>query len=520
MRVDKIIQYHAIQRPENAALLQDDVTLDFGQLEQRVLQLANGLCGLGLGKGDRLVIVGENSLDQVLLILAAARMGAVSVTLNYRLAPPEMAYIIDDARAKLVAVLDGQFVEAVATAVAGQERHYLGVGVELPTGWIEWHGWMSQQPSGPIEPVTDVDDAFLQLYTSGTTGRPKGAVISHRNIVDLGMSGLVAAQNRPAIGDTELIMAPLFHIGAVAPLLYSLMIGVTVIVHRSFNPLAVVDTIEQYQLKSLFMVPAMIQALLAVVPDIEHRDFSSLKRINYGASPIGEELVQRALQVFGCDFQQSYGMTETAGAICQLTVADHNKALAGRLDLLKSCGRPNAASQMRIVDTEGTVLPDNALGEIVVKSTTNMLGYWNRPEETAATLRDGWLHTGDVGYRDAEGYYFLMDRQKDMVVSGGENIYPNEVERVLLHHPAIDDVAVIGIPDEQYGETLLAYCVLAEEESLDEAAVIAACRQHLAGYKIPRRFQVVDALPRNMSGKVLKTALREPWWRGRKRQVG
>lgn len=526
MRVDKIVQYHAIQRPQALALIQDDQRLSFADVEAHSLKIANGLRDLGLSKGDRLVIVGENSIDQVLLILAAARIGAVSVTLNYRLAAGEMRFIIGDASTALLAVLDPQFVDTldgvVEQLLASGARQFpvLAIADTLPHQWLGWRQWWPAQAANKIEPVTSVEDAFLQLYTSGTTGLPKGAVISHRNIVDLGMSGLIAAENRPAIGDTELIMAPLFHIGAIAPLLYSLMIGVTVIVHRSFNPMTVVDTIERFQLKSLFMVPAMIQSILAVVPDVENRDFGSLKRINYGASPIGEDLLKHALQVFGCDFQQSYGMTETAGAVCQLTVADHKKALAGEKHLLKSCGRPNAASQLCIVDPDGLELADDEMGELLVKSTTNMLGYWNQPEKTAEALRDGWLHTGDVAYRDPQGYYYLVDRRKDMVVSGGENIYPNEIERILLQHETIDDVAIIGVPDQKYGEALLACCVMRSQCELDAALLIAFCREHLAGYKIPRQYKVLDELPRNLSGKVLKKDLRKPYWEKAERQIG
>ena len=229
---------------------------------------------------------------------------------------------------------------------------------------------------------------------------------------------------------------------------------------------------------------------------------------------------KQALEIFACDFQQSYGMTETAGAICQLTVADHKKALAGRLDLLKSCGRPNAASQMKVVDGQGNALPAGELGEVIVKSTTNMLGYWNLPDQTAEALREGWLYTGDIGYYDEEGYFFLKDRKKDMVVSGGENIYPNEVERVLLQQETIVDVAVIGIPDEQYGEALLAFCVMAEGKRIDEPSLIEFCRLHLAGYKIPRQYKMLDELPRNPSGKVLKMILREPYWKKTDRAIG
>ncbi|ARN75687.1 long-chain-fatty-acid--CoA ligase [Oceanicoccus sagamiensis] len=513
MRIDKTVQYHAAQRPDSLALVQDDLQLTYGELDQRAIKVANGLSAIGMVKNDRVVIVGENSIEHVVLILAAAKIGAVAVTLNYRLAVPEMRFVLEDAQAKVVLTTDQIFVETVVSASEGLPIQHFSVIDELPDQWLPWTLWWQQQSLDTIEPVSEIDDAFLQLYTSGTTGKPKGVVLSHRNIVDVGMSGIIAAENRPSIGDTELIMAPLFHIGAIAPLFYSLLIAVTVVIHRNFNPLAVVDTIENYRLKSLFMVPAMIQAIISAVPNVRERDYSSLKRINYGASPIGEGLLKDALEIFNCDFQQSYGMTETAGAICQLTVADHKRALNGRLDLLKSCGRPNAASEVKVVDDSGHPLPANELGELMVKSSTVMIGYWNQPEQTAQAINAGWLYTGDIGYYDEEGYVFLKDRKKDMVITGGENVYPNEVERVLLQHPVVSDVAVIGVPDEKYGESLLAFIVPnAEGAPIDELSLIEFCREHLAGYKIPRQYVALDTLPRNPSGKVLKTVLREPYW--------
>jgi acyl-CoA synthetase (AMP-forming)/AMP-acid ligase II len=520
MRVDQIIQYHATQRPANLALTLDSSALSYADLNIRACRVANGLLAEGIGAGDRVAIIGENSIDHVVLMLAAAKIGAVTVAINYRLAGPELQYVIDDCEARLLVVPDAQCVPAAARLDLLHKPVLLGSDDDLPGPWRDWSNWWQGREVHEPQSVTVAEHAFLQLYTSGTTGRPKGAVISHRNLLDLSYAGLVAAEQRLDIGDIELVIAPLFHIGAVASLFYTLMIGVNVILHRNFNPNAVVEAIEKHRLSSLFMVPAMIQAILNAVPDLDKRDFSTLKRINYGASPIGEELLKRAMATFGCDFQQSYGMTETSGAVAQLTVADHHRALAGRPELLASCGRQNAVATLRVVDEEGKTVPDGQLGEIAVQSSTVMLEYWKQPEQTAKAIRNGWLYTGDIGYRDREGYFFLMDRKNDVVISGGENIYPNEVERALLLHESIADVAVIGIPSEKYGEALMAVCVPGNGVTLDEEALIAHCRQHLAGYKVPRQYATCDTLPRNPAGKVLRTELRKKYWHQDGRQIG
>jgi acyl-CoA synthetase (AMP-forming)/AMP-acid ligase II len=520
MRIDQIIQYHAVQRPDTLALTLDASALSYAGLNSRACKVAHGLLAEGIGPGDRVAILGENSIDHVVLMLAAGKIGAVTVAINYRLAGPELQYVIDDCEARLLVVPDAQFVSAVAALDLIHKPVLLGTADHLPDSWRDWDDWWQGRADHEPQSVTVAEHALLQLYTSGTTGRPKGAVISHRNLLDLSYAGLVAAEQRLNIGDNELVIAPLFHIGAVASLFYTLMIGVNVILHRNFNPAAVVDAIERHRLSSMFMVPAMLQAILNVVPDLQKRDFSTLKRINYGASPIGETLLRQAMTVFGCDFQQSYGMTETSGAVAQLTATDHRRALAGRPELLRSCGRQNAAAILRVVDDEGNTVPDGQLGEIAVMSSTVMLEYWKQPQQTAKAIRHGWLHTGDIGYRDSEGYFFLLDRKNDVVISGGENIYPNEVERALLLHEAIADVAVIGVPSEKYGEALLAVCVLRSGAALDEEALVAHCRQHLAGYKVPRQYIALEALPRNPSGKVLRTELRKSYWQDSGRRIG
>jgi acyl-CoA synthetase (AMP-forming)/AMP-acid ligase II len=521
MRIDHIIDYHARQRPDNVALSQIDgsqeQTLSYSEMNAKAQLIANGFSAAGVTVSDRIAVICENCIEEIIIFLAAAKIGAVTVPLNYRLAGPELEFIINDCEAKVVVVPDSKLCDLIDRLHLSAETILIGEADSLPSHWLQWSKWIAEQSiekSSHCDSYceTEADDAFAQLYTSGTTGKPKGAIISHRNLIDLSMAGVIAAEERSSIGDNELIIAPLFHVGAVASLFHSLMMGVNVIVHRNFNPHAVVDAIEKHQLKILFMVPAMIQAILTAVPSLDQRDFRSLKRINYGAAPIDEGLLKKALSVFDCNFQQSYGMTES-GNVSQLTVADHRKALDGQPELLSSCGRENAASQIRIVDEQGKEVLDGELGEITVKSTLNMLGYWHLPEQTAGTIKGGWLYTGDIGVRDNEGYIFLKDRKKDMVISGGENIYPNEVERVLLKHESINDVAIIGIPDDKFGEALLACCIMVEGQVLNNEELITFCREYLAGYKVPRQYTALQELPRNMSGKVLKKKLREPYWK-------
>jgi len=268
------------------------------------------------------------------------------------------------------------------------------------------------------------------------------------------------------------------------------------------------------------LVPAMIQFCLVAVPDVAKRRYDSLRLIAYGASPIAEQTLALAMRVFGCDFIQDYGMTETTAAATYLMPADHRRALAGDANLLLSAGRPVLGTEIKIVAADGTILPNGEIGEIAIRGPQVMRGYWNLPEATAEALKDGWMHTGDAGILDDQGFLFVQDRTKDMIVSGGENIYPREVEEVLYKHPAIAEAAVIGVPDDKWGEAVKAVVVLKPGQTLDAEELLHFCDGQLAGYKRPRSVEFLDALPRNPSGKVLKRELREKYWAGKTRQVG
>jgi acyl-CoA synthetase (AMP-forming)/AMP-acid ligase II len=494
-----------------------DTTLSYSEFDTTVNRLANGLLDLGVEKTHRIAILGENSIEHCALFMAAGKIGAVSVPLNYRLSAPELAYIINDSDTRVLLVLD----EMAKTLTA--LRPLLAPDIVIITNsladslhlaeWLEGHA--ATKPTVEIER----DAPFIQLYTSGTTGNPKGVVTSHFNIVQLAMMNVIATPNRINTGSATITCAPLFHIGGAGSAVIAICCGQHNLLHQAFEPMKLLDDMEQHPVSSIFMVPAMIMACLQT-PGIEKRDFSKLDTIAYGASPISETVLRKAIDVFQCDFMQTYGMTETTGTVVILSPDDHHRALNGKPGLLRSCGRASVGVELKVVDVNGKEVAAGEVGEIWVKSDLSMLRYHNLPEATAKDLTDGWVHTGDAGYMDDEGYLYLKDRIKDMVVSGGENIYPVEVENTVAKHEAIADVAIIGVPDDKFGEALLAFVVLKPEMSLTAEELIAFCRDKIAGYKIPRQLEVIAEMPRNPSGKILKKILREPYWKNVDRKIG
>jgi acyl-CoA synthetase (AMP-forming)/AMP-acid ligase II len=517
MLVHHFLDYYARNTPNLPCLTQDGITASYGEIAGHSRRLANGLLALGVERGQRVAILGENSSDHLVMLAAASRIGAVLVSLNYRLAPAELAYIIGDAGTRVLLALDG--TEDTIESLGTRLDRDITVFSAAVTGVEPYKQWLQAQADSDPEVRVDPGDALLQLYTSGTTGNPKGVVSSHHNVLSLCSMNDTATPQRANAGMATVICAPLFHIGGMGSLAISIYKGVHTLLHRAFDPVQVVDEIENFPVINIFMVPAMIMAVLQL-PDIEQRDFSRLGQVFYGASPISESLLRRALDVFQCEFIQMYGMTETTGTVVNLSPDDHRRALAGKPELLRSCGRPSVGAEAKVMDPQGREVPHGEIGEIWLKSDTNMISYYNLPDATAATLTDGWVHTGDAGYMDDEGFLYLKDRIKDMVVSGGENIYPVEVENALAKHESVADVAVIGIPDEKYGEALLAFVVLQPGGQLTLDAMIDFCREHIAGYKIPRRLEIVDELPRNPSGKILKKILRAPYWEGAERSIG
>jgi acyl-CoA synthetase (AMP-forming)/AMP-acid ligase II len=494
-----------------------DRTLTWGQLYHRARRMSHALAASGVHRGDRVAFLERNSIEYFEVFFGCALMGAVPVAINWRLATPEMAAIVDDSRASVL-FFGPEYAAAakdIAAAVHGDRQW---IPLDDLDAWLDIHADPDAADPG-FEPGPD--DVVTQLYTSGTTGLPKGAMITARNISCV----LTEADRVFHIGtDTvSLVAMPLFHIGGTGWALAGMSRGGHSVIVRDIDPAAVLALVERHRVTETFVVPAVLMFMLAT-PELATADVSSLRTVFYGAAPISEDLLVRSIRALGCDFAQVYGLTETTGAITSLLPGDHDPS-GPRSHLLQSAGRPFDHVEIRIVDTDsGADLPVGQVGELWTRSDQNMAGYWEKPEATAAVLSDdGWFRTGDAGWVDAEGYVFLHDRIKDMIVSGGENVYPAEVENALLSHAAVADAAVIGIPDDQWGETVKAIVVRGpgapEDDQLLAADIIASTRQRLAHYKCPTSVDFVDALPRNASGKILKRELRQPFWVGRERNV-
>jgi acyl-CoA synthetase (AMP-forming)/AMP-acid ligase II len=466
-------------------------TLTFAALDARASQVAHALIRDGVGPGDRVAVLTRNRPEWFELLFGAARAGAVLVGLNWRLAPAEIATITIDA--------------APALVLAGAaERALLPSGVRVVDLDTEYEGWIAGLPTTP--PPVDVaeDDVVLQLYSSGTTGLPKGARLTHANLLFTPRMGSTAYGMSSA--SVNLLASPLFHIGGTGYGLTTLGLGGHTVLMAEVVPAAIAAAIEEHRVTHAFFVPAVVQMLL---DGVGGHDLSSLQVIAYGGAPMTDALLRRAIVALGCSFLGVYGMTETAGSVTALAPADHD-----RPELLRSVGRALPWHEVAVFDpVTGEPSPVGEVGEIRVRSGQNTVGYWNRPAETAATLTaDGWLCTGDAAYTDADGYLFLHDRIKDMIISGGENIYPAEVENAIAGAPGVADVAVIGVPSVKWGETVKAVVVPADGATPTAEEIIAHARTRLARYKCPTSVDFVDALPRNASGKILKKTLRAPYW--------
>jgi len=500
---------------DQVAMVFEGRETSFKQLETRTNQVANGLIAAGVKPGDRVAYLGKNLDVYYEMLLGAAKARAALAAMNYRLAPPEMQFVLSDSESAFLFV-SAEYYPIIDKVKA--ECPHLKTIIAIEGGrddWADYTKWRDGQSTESPGLKTRDDDDVIQLYTSGTTGLPKGVQLTNSNYKCILEQADKLIWAHYGVGEAVINAMPLFHVAGVNIGIFSLTQGSKLVVLREIHPMVILDLIEQQRIKHAFFVPAVILALTQM-PGVRDRDFSSLHIITYGASPIAEGLLLEAADIFGCKFTQVYGLTETAGAGTYMMPEDHDPA-RGKL---RSCGVPYPEMQILCVDENGNQVPQGEVGEITMKSGMVMKGYWKRPEATAEAVKDGWFYTGDAGYFDEEGYLFIHDRVKDMIVTGGENVYPAEVENAIFSHPDVADVAVVGIPCDKWGEAVKAIVVPKPRCTPLEADIIAYTKERIAGYKCPKSLDIhPEPLPRNPSGKVLRRQLREPYWVGKERNV-
>jgi acyl-CoA synthetase (AMP-forming)/AMP-acid ligase II len=511
------VRRQALERADAVAFHFDGRDTTYVEFDRNTNKVANALLASGFRHGDRIAFLGKNSDHFFEIMFGAMKVGMVMTPVNWRLAPPEMIYIINNAEAPVLFV-GPEFNTAVKGFAAQLPAVRLTIameGGEVP--WPNYVKWRDAQPDTPPAQRIEPGDVAVQLYTSGTTGHPKGAMLSHKNLLNLtSPKQEVPDWNRWNSDDVTLVTMPVFHIAGAGWGIFGLFYGAKNVVMRDFDPGGVLDFIQNYRISKCILVPAALQFVVRH-PKAKQTDFSRLKYILYGASPIPLELLKECMTVFGCGFVQMYGMTETTGGICILGPEDHTPEGSVRM---RSAGKAMEGVEFAILDAEGNRLPAGQTGEIATRSLSNMVGYWKMDEATRATISDdNWLRTGDAGYIDEDGYIYIQDRIKDMIISGGENIYPAEVENAVFGHPAVAEVAVIGVPDDKWGESVRAIVVKKPGAEVSADEIIAYARERIAGYKTPKSVEFIDVLPRNASGKILRRQLREPYWEGKSRRV-
>jgi long-chain acyl-CoA synthetase len=509
------------------AVVHGDRSVSYEELDRAADQVAAGLTRLGLAGGGRVAYVGRNSIAAVELMLGAARAGVVTTVVNWRLHPVELSYVIDDFEPGLI-VTTGEFADTLAALPESAGAALLVVsdgsgGGGAAPDWDEWRSFHAAEYPDP--PEHSDCDVVLQLYTSGTTGRPKGAMLTRRSLGACIPDTVSVWELDPT--SVVLSVLPMFHIAGAGTMLGALWAGSRLVIDNDAGAEHMLGVIESERVTNLVLASVLLQTLVEAQKTV-CADLSSLRTVSYGAAPITGQVLQAAIDSFGCRIVQAYGLTETAGVLCVLDAQDHSfdphgppPAVARSIKRLRSCGRPRPGVELRIVDIQsGEVLPPGGVGEVQARSARLMGGYWKRPDDTAEVLvADGWFRTGDVGELDADGYLFLRDRLRDTIISGGENIYPAEVEDALQWHPDVVEVAVVGVPDDRWGESPRAVVVRAAGSYLTDEELIRFARSRLAAYKCPSGVDFVDALPRNATGKVLRRELREPYWTGRDRRV-
>jgi len=511
-----VTRYHAVHKPEAVAAIFEGRETSYGVLDSHASQVANGIIAAGVGPQARVGYLGRNSDIYFELLFGAAKANVIVVGINWRLAPPEVEYIVADAKMEMLFVEQEFFdvIDEIRDSIPAVKQIVPMSGArDNSPGFLTWRD--AQEVCDPMVQI-DAEDVCCQMYTSGTTGHPKGVQMTNRGFFALRASE-VRAGAWAEWGDDDVIIVPMpvFHIGGTGWAFQGFYYGAKVVILEQADPGEIITAIQTYRVTKVFVVPAVL-AFMLENELAKTADFSAVKVVLYGASPIPEDVLERAIKRFKCPFVQQYGMTETNGTVVYLAFEEHKLGT----ERMKAAGKPFDEVEIIIGDAKDSPVPAGEVGEILIKAPSIMKGYWNLPEASEEVVRGGWYHSGDAGYMDADGFIYVYDRVKDMIVSGGENIYPAEIESALSKHPAVGDIAVIGVPSVRWGEEVKAVIVLANGQEADDAAIIEFARTQIAGYKVPKSIDFVEALPRNPSGKLLKKELRAPYWEGRDRQVG
>ncbi len=511
MLVADIPKRNAKLYPNRLAVIDNLVKYTHIQVNNRVNRLANAILGLGLKKGDKVTVLNHNCYQYIELYFACAKAGTPIVPLNYRLSGRELTFIINDCKPKLI-FAGKSYLPIIEKIKSDLDCEQVVCIDDSTTGFMNYEDVINDATDSEPSVNIEEEDIAIVGYTGGTTGLPKGVLLTNRNIISSCFSIMLDFEHN--IDSIYLNVPPLFHSGgAVATFAFS-FVGATNVVMNSFSPEEILKNIQRLRITHTFLVPVMILFLIQY-PDFHKFDISSLKLIIYGSTPMPLEPLKKAVTLLKCGFLQVYGATETSVPCSTLNRKDHvmegNEEDFGRM---RSAGREVLGVNVKIVDSEGQEVKTGEVGEIIVKGNNVMKGYWNQPLLTSEVLKDGWYYTGDMGKMDELNYIYIVDRKKDMIISGGENIYPKEIEDVLFKHPAVRDVAVIGVPDQMWGETIKALIIKQESANVSEKELIDYCQQNLASYKKPKSIEFVEQLPRSTAGKVLKSVLREKYWRG------
>ncbi|MFH1484587.1 MAG: long-chain-fatty-acid--CoA ligase [Chloroflexota bacterium] len=512
MNTTEFLEISSAICPDRPAIIFEDKKTSFADLKDRVNRLANGMAKLGVKKGDRVALVQVNTNQCVETYFAVAKLGALYVPLNFRARANELTYMLNTAEASLLFVGERyiDMVDAMRPELHSVQ-HYMSLDGKQD-GYLFYEDVIASNPADDVFTEIADEDTTILMYTAGTTGFPKGVMLSHNSFSIYVMDNVTPAD--PELEERNILTVPLYHVAGIQAMMAAIYGGRTLIMERQFDPKEWMQLVEKEKANRAMMVPTMLKQLMDH-PDFGKHDLSSLRVITYGAAPMPLEVIKKALQIFrNTRFINAFGQTETASTITMLAPEDHviegtEEEKEKKLKRLASIGKPMPDVEMKVVDENGAEVPPGEVGEIVARGPRVMSGYWRDPDKTAKTMKSGWIYTGDMGYKDEDGYFFLAGRATDMIIRGGENISPEEVEAVLQSNPKIDEAAVIGVPDPDWGEKVMAVVVLKKGEKATAQDITEYARARLASYKKPELIEFVNELPRNPMGKVLKRVLRD-----------